>query len=129
MSRKPFTKDYEEGTPFLRIFGAVLSALIVYGLLQAAVTALIAKSAIDSFNESMKDVTTQFEQTTPIAQPVTLPQPPFRSSQQPNRYQSLMGPVQAMQKKAVFACVNGKVTRIEGGTFDQSNVRCIAYSD
>ncbi|MBV2210290.1 MAG: hypothetical protein KUL77_12100 [Thermomonas sp.] len=128
MSRKPFTRDDEGGTPFWRIFGAVLAALIVHSLLQAAVVALAARSAADSFNESLKEVTSQLEQAAPV-QPASLPTSPYRSDQQPNRYPSMMGPVQAMQKKAAFACVNGKVTRIGGGTFDQSNERCSAYSE
>jgi hypothetical protein len=46
-----------DGTPFSRIFGAVLLALIVYGLLQAAVTALLARAALDEVNRQVKAIT------------------------------------------------------------------------
>ena len=112
-------RDGEGGTPFHRIFFAVLFALIVYGLLQAAVVALYARAAAKEFTRQVEAM------ATPQRQP---------DDAQPHRavrphLPSLPGPVQAKRDGKPQACIGGFIAhRLESG-WDQGNDRCVAWGD
>ena len=116
-------RSLEHGTPFWRIFAAVLLALIVYGLLKLAVVSLMAKAAVEQIQQSVHEVERQ-AQPSPTPQPVAAYYAP-----QSSQYPSFPGPLEAKRRGEWKACVNRKVTlRVEGG-WEQTNAPCVAYSD
>lgn len=123
MSRNFGRNSSEDGTPFGRIFGAVLLAMIVYGLLKLAVVSLMAKAAVDQFQQSVSEVERQA--------PHVVDRSPSSGNYAPESSQlpSYPGPIQAKRQGEWKACVNRRVTlRVEGG-WEQTNAPCNAYSE
>ena len=122
MSRN-FGHDYEDGTPFWRIFGAVLLALVVYGLLQLLVASMMAKS-------TARELQRQID-TMPAPSSIVPSSPSVRAVDRSNNVPllSLPGPIRANAQGLSQACVNGRVTRRLPAGWEQGSALCVAYSD
>lgn len=122
MSRN-FGHDYEDGTPFWRIFGAVLLALVVYGLLQLLVASMMAKSAARELQRQI-DTMPAPSSAVPASSSAHVVD---RSGGLP--LPSLPGPIRANAQGLSQACVNGRVTRRLPAGWEQGSALCVAYSD
>lgn len=118
-----FSRDYEDGTPFLRIFFAVLLALIAYGLLQLMVASLMARAAAEDLRRSLEQV----QQPAAVVQN-TVPAPRSYEYSAP-QLPSMPGPIRAKAQGLLQACVNGRVTQRLPTGWQQGNALCTAYSD
>lgn len=118
MARK-FGSDYEDGTPFWRIFSAVLLAMIAYGLLKFAVLSLMAKAAVDAITSS-----------TPVqTQPAVHEAPVSREYEAvPEVSPLLPGPLEARRTGASQACIAGYVSERLPDGWSQSKIPCRASS-
>lgn len=118
-----FSRDYEDGTPFLRIFFAVLLALIVHNLLQLMVASILARSAAEDLRRSLEQV----QQSAPVVQDTG---PAVRDSYDVSpQLPSMPGPIRAKSQGLSQACVNGRVTQRLPTGWQQGNSPCSAYSD
>lgn len=122
MSRR-FDRDTQDGTPFVRIFAAVLLALIAYGLLEYLVVSRIQKMELEKFQRSISAELSKQQSTSRDT-----PSPTYYAPES-TQYPSLPGPIQAKRAGQWKACVNRRVTLYINGGWDQTSAPCNAYSD
>lgn len=125
MSRSNLGRTLEDGTPFGRIFAAVLLALIVYGLLEFAFVSWRQKSELQKLQQSLNEFERQMQDATVVQSPPSVASPVRRSSS----YPSYPGPIEAKRRGEWKACVNRKVTLRLNGGWEQTNAPCVAYSE
>ena len=121
-----FSRREEAGTPFWRIVGAVLTALVLYGVLQSLVTVMLVRHAVGELEQ--KIVSLMAIPSIQANEP--RPQQPRAGLPAPVRpHPAYLGPVEARKAGQGQACIGGYVShRVEGG-WSQSRQRCRPVSE
>lgn len=120
---RSFSSDYETGTPFWRIFFAVLLAMCAYGLLKLAIVSLMARAAVEEATKQLQTI----QQTAPQPRPAARYEAAPRRAVQPE-LPDYPGPLTAKRKGLQFACIGGYVSKRLPDGWDQSRNRCYASS-
>ena len=121
----------EQGTPFWRIVGAVLTALLLFGVIQAVIAYAMYRHALSEAERILSTLKPpQVVLSQPglaQTQPSAIANPTKRTS--PHQWPGISGPVEARRRGEARACINGRVSiRLSSG-WDQTSARCRAVSE